>query len=225
MANNAIIGARIKQVREEKGLTQEELANVLGLNKSTIQRYETAKIEKIKLPIVEAIAQLLDVNPEWISDKTDIRIPYNTPEQSETKLKKIPYTKTGTVLVPLVGRVAAGYSCYAEENITEYIRTDEDTIKTGYDYFWLEVKGDSMEPELHEKDLVLVREQETLENTCYAVVTIDSEDGLVKLVNVDYDKITLTSINPYYPPRVFEKEEMNRVKIIGQVIEIKRRLY
>ena len=78
MANNAIIGARIKQVREEKGLTQEELANVLGLNKSTIQRYETAKIDKIKLPIIDAIAQKLNVNPEWLSDKTEERTCYAT---------------------------------------------------------------------------------------------------------------------------------------------------
>ena len=91
MANNAIIGARIKQVREEKGMTQEELARELGLNKSTIQRYETAKIEKIKLPVIESIAQKLNVNPEWLSDKTDTRTEYldfdNPSSASDDELK------------------------------------------------------------------------------------------------------------------------------------------
>lgn len=56
MADNILIGERIKQVREERGITQEELAKCLGLNKSTIQRYETAKIDKIKLPVIDAMA-------------------------------------------------------------------------------------------------------------------------------------------------------------------------
>ena len=126
------------------------------------------------------------------------------------------------MLVPVVGRVAAGYSCHAEENITEYIRTDGEVLKNGYNYFWLQVKGDSMQPSLMEGDYVLVQMQDTLDRECYAVVTIDNEDGLVKIVDIQSKKITLTSVNPYYPPRVFEKEEMNRVRIVGRVIEIKR---
>lgn len=221
MANNIIIGSRIKMIREEKGFTQEELAKALGLNKSTIQRYETAKIEKIKLPVIDAIAQKLDVNPEWLSDKTDIRLSYTS---EEPKLKKIPYNAEGMELIPLVGKVAAGYNCHAEENITEYIRTDTDSLKTGYDYFWLEVKGDSMEPTIQEGDLVLVQEQDTLDSDCFAVVIVDNEDGLVKKVCIDSGKVVLFSINPYYPPRTFEKEDMNRIRIVGKVVEVKRRL-
>ena len=222
MANNVTIGSRIKMIREEKGLTQEELANALGLNKSTIQRYETAKIEKIKLPVIDAIAQKLNVNPEWLSDKTDVRSSY-TLSEAKSQIDRIPIKENCMELVPLVGKAAAGYTCHAEENITEYVCTDKESLKTGYDYFWLEVKGDSMEPSLLEGDLVLVQEQETLDTDCFAVVTVDNEDGLVKQVKIEHNRITLNSINPYYPPRIFEKEEMNRIRIIGKVVEIKRR--
>ena len=70
---NIEIGKRIKQRREELGMTQEELGKELGLNKSTIQRYETGKIAKIKLPVIHAIAKQLRVNPEWLVLKTDER--------------------------------------------------------------------------------------------------------------------------------------------------------
>ena len=79
-----------------------------------------------------------------------------------------------------------------------------------------------MEPELHDGDRVLVREQETLDSECFAVVRIDGEDGVVKRVRIDRDKITLTSVNPYYPPRVFEREQMNDVAVVGKVISSQR---
>lgn len=75
-----------------------------------------------------------------------------------------------------------------------------------------------MEPELHSGDRVLVREQETLDCECYAVVRIDGEDGVVKKVRIERDRITLTSVNPYYPPRIFEREQMNDIAIVGKVI-------
>jgi repressor LexA len=136
--------------------------------------------------------------------------------------KTVPYTAANSVPVPLVGRVAAGLSCHAEDNIEGYILTDSEILHEGYDYFWLTVTGDSMEPELHDGDRVLVREQETLDSECIAVVRIDGEDGVVKKVRIDRDKITLTSINPYYPPRIFEREEMNNIAVVGKVVQSQR---
>ena len=203
----------LKQRRIELNLTMLEVAKLVGVSEATISRYESGNIKNMRRDRIEKYAKALQVSP---SEFLDI--------QEEPQISKIPYTEEGTVLVPLIGKVAAGYSCHAEDNISEYIRTDGSSLKTGYDYFWLEVKGDSMEPELHEKDLVLVQEQSELDSECYAVVTVDNEDGLVKQVQIDNTKITLKSINPYYPPRVFEKQDMNRIKIVGRVIEIKRRL-
>ena len=65
------IGKRIKTRREELNLTQEDLGKALNMNKSTIQRYENGKIEKIKLPVLQAMASLLQVNPEWLILKSD----------------------------------------------------------------------------------------------------------------------------------------------------------
>lgn len=202
----------LKNERKKNGLSQKEFADKLGINARTYASYERGERD-ISTAVLLSICKVLNISSD--------RLLGNDPEP---KISKIPYTEEGTVLVPLIGKVAAGYCCHAEDNISEYIRTDRSSLKTGYDYFWLEVKGDSMEPELHEKDLVLVQEQSELDAECYAVVTVDNEDGLVKQVQIDNTKITLKSINPYYPPRVFEKQDMNRIKIVGRVIEIKRRL-
>ena len=69
--NNKEIGQRIASRREEIGLTMDDIASEIGVARSTIQRYEKGSIEKVKLPIIEAIARVMSVNPEWIVGKTD----------------------------------------------------------------------------------------------------------------------------------------------------------
>ena len=68
---NIEIGMRIKQTRLELGLSLDEVAKSVGVAKSTIQRYESGSIGKIKLPVVESIAKYLKVNPAWLLCKSD----------------------------------------------------------------------------------------------------------------------------------------------------------
>lgn len=82
LMNNLIeIGKRIRLCREKAELTQKELGNALGLNKSTIQRYESGKISRIKLPVLEALAKELGVNPEYLALQSDDPINYEETEE------------------------------------------------------------------------------------------------------------------------------------------------
>ena len=65
--DNALIGTRIKAARDLRGKTFDEIADDIGVAKSTVQRYEAGKISKIKIPVLNAIANSLDVNPVWLS--------------------------------------------------------------------------------------------------------------------------------------------------------------
>lgn len=71
MTDNIEIGFRIKKAREDKDYTQEDIARELGMNKSTIQRYENGGVEKIKLPVIDAMARFLGVSPAWLLGKTN----------------------------------------------------------------------------------------------------------------------------------------------------------
>lgn len=219
MANNAIIGSRIKQVREEKGLTQEELANVLGLNKSTIQRYETAKIEKIKLPIVEAIAQLLDVNPEWISDKTDIRTTYNMPASDSLSALMQKYDNIKPIKLkrfPMLGEIACGAPIFADEDKEHYIMADMDIDAD----FCLTAKGDSMiGARIYNGDIVFIKEMPIVENGDIAAVIIEEEATLKRVYYYpDKGKLVLNPENPAYEPLVYIGDELNYIRILGKAV-------
>lgn len=72
---NKVVGERIELRRKQLGLTLDDIAREIGVAKSTIQRYESGNIENIKLPVIEAIANFMSVNPSWLCGKTDDMTP------------------------------------------------------------------------------------------------------------------------------------------------------
>ena len=71
METKSHIGIRIKQRRKALGISAVELAAELGMAKTTIHRYESGEISTIKLPVVEAIAHALKVDPLWLIGKSE----------------------------------------------------------------------------------------------------------------------------------------------------------
>lgn len=80
--DNQLIAKRIKQARDIKGYTLEDIASEIGVAKSTIQRYENGLISKPKLPVLHSMANSLNVNPAWLSG-------YDVPMEANTSMKEI----------------------------------------------------------------------------------------------------------------------------------------
>ena len=78
---------RIKELRIAAGLTQEELGEKLGLQKSAIAKYENGRVENIKRSTIQAMAQLFGVKPSYILDfddeESDTPSYYYDPETAE----------------------------------------------------------------------------------------------------------------------------------------------
>ncbi|MBO7446908.1 repressor LexA [bacterium] len=87
--------------------------------------------------------------------------------------------KGGSVMVPVLGRVACGLPRYAKENIEEYVRMPEALIGSG-EFFFLRAVGDSMTGAgIEEGDLVLVKRQNTAEKG-QIVVALTGEEATLK---------------------------------------------
>ncbi len=203
---------RLRQCREESHETLEQIGQLTGVNKSTVMRWERGDTSKINLPTLHALARHFRVNPLWLQGLTD------DPAENDNT-----YHATNVIPVPVIGAVRAGCGgLVLEENIgTEPV--DAATLRGNEEYFWLQVSGDSMTPIINDRDLVLVRRQESVDSGRYAVVLVDGEEGLVKRVVYSDDWIELQSVNPYYPPRRFEGAAVQQVTVVGLVIESKRK--
>ena len=72
LLSNKEIGERISSTRDLRGLTLDDVAVHVGVAKSTISRYENGTISRIKLPVLESIAKVLQVDPNWLVGNADI---------------------------------------------------------------------------------------------------------------------------------------------------------
>lgn len=67
-------GIRLKTLREEVGLTQEELGKIINVSKPTISRYESNSNEP-NSEILKKLASFFKVSIDYILCNTDVREP------------------------------------------------------------------------------------------------------------------------------------------------------
>ena len=123
-------------------------------------------------------------------------------------------------MVPLYESVAAGFSAYASADVQDYMPV---YFNNPSEYEWtlcIKVKGDSMYPKIEDGDIIQVRKQEDVDSGSIAVVMVDDDEGLVKIVWKNSDGIVLQSINPEYAPMHFQGKDAQRVRIVGIVTQI-----
>lgn len=70
------VGDRIRQTRIEKGMTQQQLSEAIGVSKQAIFKYETNIVTNIPTDRVNAIAKCLGVKPAYLMG-------WDTPEKKE----------------------------------------------------------------------------------------------------------------------------------------------
>ena len=57
------IGVTIKKLRQEKGLTQEELGTLLGLKKAAVQKYESGQVQNLKHATIKRLCEIFEKSP------------------------------------------------------------------------------------------------------------------------------------------------------------------
>ncbi len=176
---NNELGKRIKEKREALGWTMEMLGQQLGVNRSTIKRYEDGETKRITFAILEKIATVLQTTTEYFFTGIE-------PNKDTSGILEIP-----TVLkrIPVLGVIRAGNPIAANEEIDGYTFIDAPDPDN---YFALRVTGDSMNAaRIYDGDIVICRRQNYVEDGQIAVVLVDNCDATVKKVYRDTDKKTV----------------------------------
>jgi repressor LexA len=176
--------------------TRAELATVLGFKSANAAEDHLRALARKGVIELTAGAsrgiRLTDLANESIDVDVDTQLPADRP-----RLKTLP--GAGFLLLPLIGRVAAGHPILATENIEKEINVDLDMFAERPDYL-LKVKGLSMrDAGILDGDLLAIKKASEARNGQIVVARID-EEVTVKRLSKSGGRIELLPENPDFDP-------------------------
>lgn len=204
---NILFGARLKKLRENSHMTQEEVGSAVGISDRTLGFYENEK-RRPNPEMLIALADFFNVTTDYILGRSDD--PHSNFAASNALLPTEP------IPIKVLGDIRAGRPLFANEHIKGEILMPKEALTSGYDHFVLNVIGDSMIGDsLMERDMVVIRVQNHIDyEGQIAAVIVDDNESCLKHVHFTEDKnyVILRSSNPKYPDIV---RPANQVHICG----------
>ena len=199
LGNKEIMAQNIRYYLKKYGKTQKEICKDLGFKETTFSDWVNAKTYP-RIDKIEKIANYFHVQ------KADLV------EEKRKPLKNI--VPIERCMVPIIGQIAAGKPILADEHIEAFLPCD-----TGvHADFGLVVSGDSMiGADIHDGDVVFIRSQPIVDDGQIAAVRID-DDATLKRFYENPDGCTLVSMNPQYPPMIFNSDNCDSIQIIGLAV-------
>ena len=214
---NPITAKRLALALSTANMRPQDLANASGVSKASISQYLSGSHAPSNISSGK-MAKVLNVSPVWLMG-------FDVPmcEAKEPPSQKFKTYKS--VKIPVLGAVAAGEPIDTIENVEGWEDIPEDWTHSG-EYFALRIKGNSMHPDIHDGDVVIVKVQPVVENNEIAIVCVNGEAATCKRLKRYETELCLIPINSEYETLRFTPEEVNTlpVTILGRVIEIRRKL-
>lgn len=208
------IGNRIRQAREEQGLSQGDLAAKLGFSRTAINYYENGK-RRIAIDDLYILARALGKPLSFfLGDAAE-------PPAPAEALREVLESKVADFLpvkrIPLLGTIRAGEPLFAEQNLEGEITVPKELTAD----FALRVKGDSMAGAgIVEGDIVVCKKACTASPGDIVVALVNTDEVTVKYLVEDQGQWLLRAATPGYPD-VKLREGEDRIQ--GVVVEIVRK--
>lgn len=243
------IGNQIKVFRKSTGLTQDELAQKLNTTKQTISRYEkgdrkanqdmlfslcdifgvsiddffpstnensttpTASPDSLTQQITDKVVQLTPDNKKIVLRTSEELL--ESQNEEKTKINEV------SEVIQLYSYdyydhpASAGTGQYLNDVRVERIELPVDIDAD----FVIPIKGDSMEPDYHDGDLVFIQTSVDLNNGVIGVFNYNG-DAYIKQLVIDKEQAYLHSLNPAYKDMPITPE--TDFRIIGEVVDLYR---
>lgn len=194
---------------EKSGKNKKVISEEMGIPYTTLVEWANGK----KFPRADGIERLANyfniLKSELLEDDHDPLKPF------------APRTTEDYTTFPVIGDVAAGYDRYAVEDWNGDTVDIPNSYLKGHDrseFFVLKVVGDSMFPEYHDGDKVLIKRQPSMDHSGQVgVVLYNGDESTLKQVIYAQgeDWMTLAPINTTYPPKKITGADLESCRVLG----------
>lgn len=199
-------GANIKRLREQRGLTQEELGKMIDVSRSTITQWERGWTTP-RMGNVQLLAGALGVSTaDIIADELP---PSNAIKPTTAK----------PAYAPLLGRVHAG-EAQEPDVLQDAVPVPYEIIKRHPQGYFLQVEGDCMDNVYPEGCYILIDPEQRPSNGSIAVVSIDGADYVMRRLYRGANTLILSpdSHNADHEDMVFAATTEHTVEFHGTVV-------
>lgn len=196
---------RLRQLRRQANYTQGDLAKLLSVSRSTISMWEC----DVRIPDYEMLVKLCSIFHVTLSELLEV------PQETKEKIK-----------IPIFSLISREYSLFETTGDYEVIYEEIDKVMAqSGTHFAVRIKENSMEPNIQNGDLVIIREEQMIESDTLVLVTVGNCCATVRKVKSGLNGIVLIPFNPDFEIQCFTVEEMlqKQVNIIGKVVELRRK--
>ena len=200
---------RIREAREKLGLTQAQVAKLMGTTQQTIQRYEAGKVD-IASNKLTRLAKVLDTTVDYLLGTSPL--PTNA-------IRAIP----GGTPRPVIGRISAGDFGTVYEETGESLNVDDDVYVEHKHGFWMKVRGNSMNRLFAEGTMVYIDPNDEVRNGDVGVACVNGDEGTVKRIFFEPNgsvRLHPESYDPEYRDRIVDKSDPDSpsFQIEGKVV-------
>ena len=210
----------LKAARKSKGLTQQQVADFIGISQNNYSYWENGKV-KIDNVSLQRLSNLFDVSVDFLLGRETHTSIDTTPKAVKIKdlVIKDEVEMNDFYPIPLLGSVVAGVPIEAQEDLEGYVYI---SFHPKEEYFALRVHGESMiNAGIRDNSILIVHKQPYA--TCGdIVVAMLNGEQTVKRFKMYGDNIFLMPENPDYEPIPVLKGA--DFLILGKVVEVRMTL-
>ena len=197
----------VKYLRTEKKISQQSLADAIGVDRSTVSRIENGEIETTIDNAIK-IANHLNVSLNDLVSK-DLR--FDNGELIDVS--------SNIIKIPVYGTIKAGIPIESQSDIIDYVEIPKDWTRGGKKFYGLQLSGDSMFPKYNDKDIVIFEQNNDVElfNGKDVAVMINGTESTFKKILVNDQGIVLQPYNMAYDIMMFSKEQVEQlpIRVVG----------